>query len=134
MVIAVDFDGTCVYHDYPNIGGDIGAIPVLKKLVDQGHQLILFTMRSGSELTDAVKWFLVNDIRLYGIQYNPTQAVWTCSNKCYAELYIDDAALGCPLVPYGEDEGPNGEPIHGRSFVDWSGVEKLLIEAGILKD
>jgi hypothetical protein len=122
LVIAIDFDGTCVYHDYPKIGGDIGAIPVLRKLIDNGHKLILFTMRSGSELTDAVKWFLVNEIPLHGVQYNPDQARWTCSNKCYANLYIDDAALGCPLI----------EASDSRDFVDWAKVEELLIERGII--
>ena len=46
MYIAIDFDGTCVTHEYPNIGKDIGAIPVLKQLVKDGHKLILYTMRS----------------------------------------------------------------------------------------
>lgn len=46
MVIILDFDGTCVTHDYPNVGHDIGAAPVLRKLVAEGHQLVLFTMRS----------------------------------------------------------------------------------------
>lgn len=46
MVIAVDFDGTCVTHEFPKIGKDIGAIPVLRKLVEKGHQIILYTMRS----------------------------------------------------------------------------------------
>ena len=41
MIIAVDFDGTCVTHKYPDIGEDIGAVPVLKELVDKGHRLIL---------------------------------------------------------------------------------------------
>lgn len=123
MIIAVDFDGTCVTHDFPDVGGDIGAVPVLRKLIDQGHQLILYTMRSGSSLTDAVKWFLVNDIPLYGIQYNPEQAKWTSSNKCYAQLYIDDAALGCPLIEHGDDDRP---------FVDWVEVEKILIAKKVL--
>lgn len=35
MVIAVDFDGTCVTHEFPKIGKDIGAIPVLRKLVER---------------------------------------------------------------------------------------------------
>jgi len=45
MIIAIDFDGTCVTHAYPKIGKDIGAVPVLKQLVQYGHQLILWTMR-----------------------------------------------------------------------------------------
>ena len=32
MIIAIDFDGTCVTHDFPRVGSDIGAIPVLKNL------------------------------------------------------------------------------------------------------
>jgi hypothetical protein len=48
---------------------------------------------------------------------NPTQKEWTSSPKCYAHIYIDDAALGCPLV-----KGENGE----RDYVDWTAVEKLL--------
>jgi len=46
MIIAVDFDGTCVKHAYPEIGDEIGAAPVLKELTDCGHQLILYTMRA----------------------------------------------------------------------------------------
>jgi len=132
ITIAVDFDGTCVYHSYPEVGGDIGAVPVLKRLLLCGHKLILFTMRSGKELQDAIDWFKNNNLQLYGVQYNPTQASWSASNKCYANLYIDDAALGCPLIPYEYDEGPNGEYIDARPFVDWQVVEQLLEEKGIL--
>lgn len=115
MEIVIDFDGTVVTHEYPKVGRDIGAIPVLKRLIERGDKLILFTMRSGKELQDAIDWFAVNGIELYGKQYNPTQAQWTCSNKCYGQLYIDDAALGCPLV-FGSD----------RPHVDWQEVERIL--------
>ena len=46
MIIAVDFDGTCVTHEFPKVGKDIGAVPVLKKLIEKGHKIILYTMRS----------------------------------------------------------------------------------------
>jgi len=128
MIIAIDFDGTCVSHKFPKIGHDIGAVPILKELISNGHQLILFTMRSdrpnGNFLTDAVNWFKENDIELYGIQYNPTQSLWTTSNKCEANLYIDDAALGCPLI-YNERERP---------YVDWYKVREILIENKIIKN
>lgn len=39
MIIAIDFDGTCVTHDYPNVGKDIGASEVLKKLAEMGINL-----------------------------------------------------------------------------------------------
>ena len=47
LTIAVDFDGTCVTHEYPYLGQDIGAAPVLRELADAGYRLILNTMRSG---------------------------------------------------------------------------------------
>lgn len=117
MYIAVDFDGTCVTHEYPNVGRDIGAVPVLKKLVDAGHKLILNTMRSGDELEDAIQWFNDNDIPLFGINENPTQKSWTASPKVYAHIYIDDAALGCPLKTNRNST---------ITFVDWIEVEKQL--------
>ncbi|MGR2462736.1 hypothetical protein ACUX4R_28165, partial [Salmonella enterica] len=81
MIIAVDFDGTCVTHEYPKVGRDIGADACLKRLVAKGHQLILFTMRSGAELEQAKTWFHVRGIPLYGVNTNPSQKTWTESPK-----------------------------------------------------
>jgi hypothetical protein len=68
MTFNIDFDGTVVTHAYPLIGNDIGSQAVLKRLVDAGHQLILFTMRGDdSYLKEAVNWFKKNNIPLYGI-------------------------------------------------------------------
>lgn len=138
MDICIDFDGTCVAHEFPNIGKDIGAVPVLKKLVESGHKLILFTMRSdrkvkkkqGDEnivieenyLTDALNWFKDNEIELYGVQKNPRQRFWTTSPKAYGHLYIDDAALGCPVII----------PEEGRPYVDWNHVKIWLEEQNII--
>jgi len=124
MKIAIDFDGTCVAHEYPNIGADIGAVPVLKRLVAEGHLLILNTMRCGPELEAAVKWFEKNEIPLYGVNADPHQKEWTESPKVYAGLYIDDLALGCPLLstvsPMPDDH------VIGKPFVDWARVERFL--------
>ena len=54
-LIAVDFDGTVVTHAYPEIGDDAGAVPVLKELTDNGCRLILYTMRHGKLLDDAIR-------------------------------------------------------------------------------
>jgi len=121
MIFAIDFDGTCVEHMYPNVGLDLeGAVETLKALTDNGHQLILLTMR-GSEpspvnedktvLDDAVQWFKKRDIPLYAVNENPTQKRWTDSPKVYAHIYIDDAGLGCPRNQYG---------------VDWAVVNSML--------
>jgi hypothetical protein len=137
MIICVDFDGTCVTHAYPIVGKDIGAVPVLKKLLKAGHEFILYTMRSYMEgispvtnklqdggLNDAVKWFADNEIPLYGINENPTQAVWTASPKPYAQLYIDDSGIGCPIMWDPE--------LSDKPFVDWEEVERILITTGVL--
>lgn len=138
MDILIDFDGTCVMHEYPKVGRDIGAVPVLKKLVNNGHNLILFTMRSDNRgvspvtdkvesggLSDAVKWFKENDIPLYGIQTNPTQKNWTSSPKAYGQLIIDDIGIGCPLVYPG---------LNMRPYVDWVKVEAMLKERGLINE
>ena len=124
MYIAIDFDGTCVTHDYPRIGKEIGATKVLKRLVEAGHKLILNTMRSDKELHDAVNWFKKNGIELYGVNENPTQKRWTNSPKVYAHMYIDDAAFGCPLI--------NAPELSDRQFVDWDSVGRKLIQMGII--
>lgn len=132
MVIGLDFDGTCVTHEYPKVGKDIGAIPVLKKIINNGHQIVLNTMRSGHELGDAIDWFNNNGIELYGVGFNPTQAKWTSSSKCYAELYIDDAALGAPLK-INKISNDDGDKIpYGRPFIDWDKVEEHLVRMGVL--
>jgi len=134
MNICIDFDGTCVTHEFPKVGKDIGAVPVLKKLIEKGYKLILFTMRSdidnpksdnpdihligGKYLTEAVNWFKENGIELYGINTNPEQKDWTTSPKAYADLYIDDAALGIPLRRNIE--------LSDRMFVNWPIVEYWL--------
>ena len=140
MYICIDFDGTCVTHEFPSIGKDIGAIPVLKELVKNNHKLILFTMRSnmkdvksldynihsqsGNYLDEAVEWFKNNKIPLYGINVNPDQITWTESPKAYGHLYIDDAALGIPLK-YNIN-------ISERPFVDWEEVYKLLKSKNVI--
>jgi hypothetical protein len=143
MVIAVDFDGTCVTHEFPLVGKDIGAVPVLKRLVECGHKLILFTMRSdienptsadynilpqgGKYLTDAVNWFKENGIELFGVNENPDQKSWTHSPKAHAQLYIDDAALGCPLIY----QRPKLIHLYQAPYVDWKEVAEQLELRGL---
>jgi hypothetical protein len=142
VTLNIDFDGTCTTHDFPRVGKDIGAARVLKRLVKNGHQLILFTMRNDSDdvlnehfeivtkgvtyLTDAVNWFKENDIPLYGIQSNPTQHLWTSSPKSYAQFMIDDTALGCPLI--------FNPAYSNRPFVDWAKIEGILKEMKLINE
>ena len=122
-IIAVDFDGTVVTHAYPHVGNDIGAVPVLRELVDNGCRLILYTLRSGRLLDDAVAWFARHDIPLYAVNENPLQNEWSQSPKVFADLYIDDSALGCPIK---FEDGVK------RPFVNWIRVRRQLVEEGFL--
>ena len=126
MTIAIDFDGTCVTHEYPEIGRDLGATTTLKTLVDNGHKLILLTMRSGKTLEDAKHWFEERGIILYGVNENPSQKRWTESPKVYANLYIDDANLGTPLI--------KNSIASDRPYVDWKLVLVDLYNRGCILD
>lgn len=118
MIFAIDFDGTCVEHKYPDVGLNVPfAVNALNILQGDGHELILWTMRSDEYLTDAVNWFATNGIELHGINNNPDQHNWTNSPKAYAQKYIDDAAVGCPLRA-----GIQGH----RPMVDWKAVMTML--------
>lgn len=122
-IIGLDFDGTVVTHRYPDVGEDIGAVPVLKELAENGHKFILFTMRSSKNgtLDDAVNWFKENEIPLYGVNSNPTQSSWTDSPKAYCQVYIDDAAMGIPKKFDGQ-----------RKYVDWVKLKELLKDEDLL--
>lgn len=135
MDICIDFDGTVVMHEYPKVGADVeGAVDVIKKLIANKHNIILWTMRSGKELHDAVDWYKKREIPLYGVNCNPSQGEWTKSPKAYAQIYIDDAALGCPLLVNIVKDGDEDLKQVGRPFVDWKKVEELLELKGIIKD
>lgn len=133
--IAVDFDGTCVTHEFPQIGRNIGAIPVLRALVKNGHKIILLTMRDHNELgnswnvdghdtlAEALNWFAENNIPLHGINNNPDQT-WSASRKVFADVYIDDMALGVPLK--------TNEIISPRPYVDWITVSYSLYQMGLI--
>lgn len=115
MIIAVDFDGTLVRHDYPRIGGEApNAFKVLRKLQDGGHKLILLTMRCGKELQDALAFCADRGVKFWAVNENPEQSEWTSSRKVYAQLYIDDLAIGVPKI---------------GDTVDWDKVEPMLDEA-----
>lgn len=119
MIIAVDFDGTIVDHDFPKIGKPVpNAIKWLRRLNNCGAKIILYTMRSDSSLfptalTDAKKYLHENGIPLYSVNENPSQAEWTTSPKVHADVYVDDLAIGCPLVH------PRG---FKRACVDWDEI------------
>jgi len=120
VIIAIDFDGTIVDHRFPDVGQPApGAAKWLRRFQELGAKLILWTMRSdgrddgGNYLSDAVQHCREHGIEFFGVNGNPEQHSWTGSPKAYANLYIDDAAFGVPLIkPIG----------FARPCVDWDTV------------
>ncbi len=125
LIIGVDFDGTIVEHKYPDIGKPVpGAIETLRECVALGARVVLWTMRSdtpgkdGPVLTHAVEFLRAHGVELFGVNSNPQQGDWTHSPKAYCHVYVDDAALGCP-VTWREGQ---------RASVDWVAVRPQLLK------
>lgn len=99
MVIAVDFDGTIVEHRYPAIGQELPfAIETLRKLAEEGHRLILWTVREGKYLDDAVEFCRNRGLEFYAVNRDYPEEVQENNDrftrKLKADLWIDDRNLG----------------------------------------
>ena len=111
VTLAVDFDNTLArsVSSYPDIGEEIPeAFRWLSIWLDKGVRLILWTMRTGDGLSDALSFCAARGISFWGVNENPSQAIYPhpASRKCFSNFLIDDTAIGCPL----DDQGA----------VDWS--------------
>lgn len=102
MIIAIDFDGVIVEHEFPQIGKPIvGAIETLKYLKNCGYKLILWTSREntadGNWLDEAVEYCKQNGVEFDAVNDNINGVSYITSNgkrvncrKVYADVYIDD--------------------------------------------
>lgn len=131
MDIYLDFDGTVVEHDYPNIGKlSPNALEVIKKLQTAGHTIILNTMRVEFEddsMQEALDFINLNEtVTGINISRQTKHKVypqrWNL-DKIEDEIYIDDITPNIPLIKATEVDG---------MMVDWLEIEKQLIERGIL--
>ena len=129
MIIAVDFDGTCCVHNYPEIGEENPyAIQTMKSLIENGYKIFLWTMRGHAKdiiddaqrdtLQEALDWLKERGIYIKG---NISPAQFSTSPKQYAAIYIDYAALGCPLTKF-----------KGHTVVDWLKVATMFADANII--
>ena len=99
MTIAVDFDGTIVTHKYPEIGEELPfAVQTLRMLIAEHHKLILWSVREGELLDEAVDWCRERGIEFYAINRDYPEETWTnndhFSRKLKVDLFIDDRNLG----------------------------------------
>lgn len=98
MTIAVDFDGTIVEHRYPKIGEEIPfATETLKILAQERHKLILWTVREGELLEEAIEWCRQRGVFFYSVNKDYPEEEKShngFSRKLKADLFIDDRNLG----------------------------------------
>lgn len=121
MTIAVDFDGTIVEHRYPAIGKERPfAVATLRQLQTElpDLHLILWTVREGQLLQDAVDWCASRGLQFFAVNSNypdeePSPTSSESCRKVTADIYIDDRNLGAlPAWPEiyrmvtGKEKGP----------------------------
>ena len=99
MIIAVDFDGTIVEHQYPEIGKELPfATETLRMLIADQHKLILWSVREGKLLEDAIEWCRERGVEFYAVNKDfPEEKVEYnnhFSRKIKADLWIDDRNIG----------------------------------------
>lgn len=129
--IAVDFDGTIVDHEYPAIGKEkLFAFRTLKELEKRGARLILWTIRTGKELDEAVEFCRNNGIEFYAVNRNYPEEIFTdeVSRKINADLFIDDKNVGGfygwseiwqVLNPYDDHEKAAEKAVSRRRWSLW---------------
>lgn len=99
MTIAVDFDGTIVEHEYPRIGRELPfATDTLKMLIKDHHKLILWSVREGELLDEAVNWCKERGVEFYAINLDYPEEEKEKNNhfsrKLKVDMWIDDRNIG----------------------------------------
>ena len=96
MIIAVDFDGTIVEHKYPEIGRELPfAIETLKKLQQERHRLILWSVREGKLLQEAVDFCRERGLEFYGLSGNFWLLSFKISYLCLPLFYEPRTTPSC---------------------------------------
>ncbi|NIJ43790.1 hydroxymethylpyrimidine pyrophosphatase-like HAD family hydrolase [Wenyingzhuangia heitensis] len=116
-IIAVDFDGTIVKDEYPKIGpAQLFAFSTLKKMQEKGYRLILWTLRDGRKLDEAVAYCKENGVEFYAVNKNyPEETLNNKSiRKIHADLFIDDRNIG--------------------GFIGWGKIHQLLFDDNAIEE
>lgn len=105
-IIAIDFDGTIVEHEFPSIGPlRQDARKIIKLLKKEGHQIIIWTCRTSQNsfkgvpdakptIFDVHNFLIANEIPFDTINNNIPGSGFQPSPKVYADFYIDDKNIG----------------------------------------
>ena len=124
MIVALDVDGTLLTHEWPDLGKDIGAFEWLLRFQEQYSELkyMLWTVRSGEQLLAITRYCEHRRLKLWSVNVNPDQVHWSPSNKAHAHVYVDDAAIGTPLIYPTILSGIS------KPYIDWHKLGPMLGE------
>lgn len=126
-VIAFEFDGVCVENLYPSIGRPLpGALNMLRRMAAADHKLVLWTIRCGKSLDDAIVWFREQGIPLFSVNELPGQYHHNQSPKVMADIVLDSRAIGVPLLKTLTS--------NRHRHLDWIAVEPELYDLGLLRE
>lgn len=98
MIIAVDFDGILCDDEFPNIGSpNYSMISYVRKLIDRGHEVVLWTSRVDERLEEAVSWCHDYGLHFCAVNDNAPSNKSKYSKeysveprKVYADVYLED--------------------------------------------
>ncbi|MBR1703529.1 MAG: hypothetical protein IJ716_16560 [Lachnospiraceae bacterium] len=96
-IIAVDFDGTLSFGEWPNVGEpNTPLITYLKDWKQAGNKVILWTCRAGAALELALSWCREQELEFDAVNDNLPEIVEFYGNnsrKITCDYYIDDKAM-----------------------------------------
>ena len=96
-IIAVDFDGTLCFSNWPELGEpNKRLIEYLRSWRKCGNKLILWTCRAGDALENAVSWCREQGLDFDAINDNLPETVAFYGNnsrKISCDYYVDDRAI-----------------------------------------
>lgn len=136
MIVAVDFDGVLCEDRFPGIGApDYEVVSLVRQLIDAGHEVILWTSRTGDRLTEAVEWCEGYGLRFCAVNENApsNRAMYEAeypnpSPKVYADVYVEDHDL---LYRRAERLHMEGTREHRARILE-SGRQAVVTELRIL--
>ena len=98
-IMAVDFDGTLVIDQFPEIGVERKKFcSFIRTLQRMGVKSILWTSRTGSALREAIEWCENHNLHFDTINENLPEVLELTggidTRKIYADVYFDDRNRG----------------------------------------
>lgn len=116
-IFAIDFDGTIVEHEFPDIGPEKpNALDTMRALQKVGHKIIIWTCRTGEMLDVIEQWLKKKNFVPDSINKSlvPYSSYGFSFPKVYADFYLDDRSF--------------------PPFSDWKSVQKQFLNDIYLDD